>query len=306
VTPRLELDEAVRDALAGDRSVVALETSVLAQGLPDPHRREAATRMQAAVRDAGAEPAWIWVEAGAIRVGGDESDLGRLMTGDAMKVARRDLPMAVSFGRTGATTVSAMLWAAGEAGIEVAATGGIGGVHPGSRDVSADLVTLATAGGMLVCSGPKSIIDPVATLERLEELGVGLVAYRTDRLPHFLVRQTSLPLEHRAESPGDLAALLEAGRAIGMPSTLVACNPIPDEAAMEPSVVEEAVAECRARAEEATVSGKELTPFLLGCLAERTGGASLRANLALLEANARLAGEVATELRGLRSHGTVI
>ncbi|MGH2686010.1 MAG: pseudouridine-5'-phosphate glycosidase, partial [Actinomycetota bacterium] len=206
----------------------------------------------------------------------------------------------------GATTVSALLWAAAEAGIEIAATGGIGGVHPGSRDVSADLITLATAGGLLVCSGPKSIIDAAATLDRLEELGVGLIGYRTDRVPHFLVRETSLPLEHRVETAEAAAAVYDAGRGLDTPSTLVVCNPIPEDAALEPSVVERAVAGCQARATEEEVSGKELTPFLLGCVAERTSGASLQANLSLLESNARLAAEVATELVRFRSHGTVI
>ena len=297
VTSPLAPSGSVREALANGGPVVALETSVLAQGLPDPQRREAAARMSAAVRDAGAEPAWIWVEEGAIRVGGHEEDLERLMSGDASKVARRDLPMALTSEGLGATTVSATLWVASEAGIEVAATGGIGGVHPGGRDVSADLLTLATAGGMLVCSGPKSIIDPAATLERLEELGVGLIGYRCERLPHFIVRETTLPLEHRANDHDEVASVVEARRNLETPSTLLVCNPCPEEAALDPTVVAEAVEACIAQAREGGIEGKALTPFLLRCIGDRTEGASVQANLALLESNARLAAQVARALQ---------
>lgn len=292
----VEVEAEIRRAQAERRPVVALETSVLAHGLSAPHDREAADRMSAAVLGAGAEPAWVWVDGGRVRVGAGNEDLERLMGGGASKVARRDLPMATASGGLGATTVSATVWAAAAAGVAVSATGGIGGVHPGSRDVSADLLELAVAGGALVCSGPKSIIDPAATLERLEELGIGVVGYRCHRLPHFLVRETALPLEHRAEDPETVAAIVAAAGRLGTPSTVLVCNPIPETAALAPHVVEEGVAACAARAIEEGVSGKDLTPFLLACLAERTGGDSVRANLALLEANAALAGATSAAL----------
>ncbi|MBI4261503.1 MAG: pseudouridine-5'-phosphate glycosidase [Actinobacteria bacterium] len=294
----LVLSEEVRGALVTGEPVVALETSVLAQGLPPPRNLEAAERMSRAVRASGAVPAWILVDGGAVHVGVD--DEGRLTAlavgGDVAKVARRDLPMAVAGGRPGATTVSATLWAAHRAGIAVAATGGIGGVHPGTGDVSADLLELARAPGLLVCSGPKSIVDPLATVERLEELGVALVGYGVDRLPFFLVRETSIPLEHRVDTPEAAAAVARASADLGTPSTILLCNPIPLEDSLDATFVAEAALECEKLAARGGVSGKAVTPFLLTCMAERTGGATLEANLALLEANARLAGQIAAAL----------
>lgn len=298
------LSDQVRDALQRGRGVVALETSVLAQGLPHPRNLDAMGSMAEAIRDRGAEPAWILVQRGCLQVGASESDLIRLATeGAAVKVARRDLPMAVAGDHLGATTVSATLWAAARAGIEVAVTGGIGGVHPSSGDVSADLLELARTPGTVVCSGPKSIVDPVATLELIEELGVGVVGYRCDRLPFFLVRETDIPLEHRAAGPEEVAAISRARRELGIAAAVLVCNPIPAKHALAPGVVAEAVAECSRQAEEKGIRGKAVTPFLLSCLAQQTGGASLEANLALLESNAGVAGEIAVALALERSPG---
>ncbi|MEW6059374.1 MAG: pseudouridine-5'-phosphate glycosidase [Actinomycetota bacterium] len=294
VPPPIVCSEEVRTALEESRAVVALETSVLAQGLPPPHNSEARARITAAVRSRGAVAAWIAVDGGAVRVGLDDEGLGHLMEpGAASKVARRDLPVAVAREGLGATTVSATLWAANRAGIEVAATGGIGGVHHRSGDVSADLLELARTPGLLVCSGPKSIVDPAATAERLEELGVVVVGYRCDRLPFFLVSECDVRLEHRVESPAEAAAVALAAVRLGTPSTVLLCNPIPQDWAMEPERVATGVRACEARAEREGVRGKSLTPFLLACLSEETQGASLAANLALLESNAALAAEVA-------------
>jgi pseudouridine-5'-phosphate glycosidase len=289
----------VRGALDGRRPVVALETSVLAQGLPHPRNLEAMRAMDRAIRSRGAVPAWVFLRPGALQVGGPEEDLTRLATeGLAAKVARRDLPMAVSGGGFGATTVSATLWAAARAGIEVAATGGIGGVHIGSGDVSADLLELARTPGTLVCSGPKSIVDPAATMERIEELGVGVMGYRCERLPFFLVREVDIPLEHHAATPADVAAASRASGELGIGSALLVCNPVPVESALDPGDVSVAVQACMAQAEADGIRGKDVTPFLLSCLAERTDGASLEANLALLESNAGVAAEIAAALCG--------
>jgi pseudouridylate synthase len=291
------LSDRVRDALQGRGAVVALETSVLAQGLPHPRNLEAMDAMTAAIRDRGAEPAWIFVRPGAVQVGASEEELRRLaMEGAAAKVARRDLPMVLSRGILGATTVSATVWAAERAEIEVTVTGGIGGVHLGTGDVSADLLELARTPATVVCSGPKSIVDPAATAERMEELGIGLLGYRCERLPHFLVHQTAIPLEHRAENPAEVAAVSRSREELGIVSALLVCNPVPAESAMDPFAVSEAVQICMKEAEKKGVKGKEVTPFLLSCLAERTGGASLEANLALLESNAALAADVAVVL----------
>jgi pseudouridylate synthase len=288
-----EVDPEVRDALDAGRPVVALETSVLTHGLPTPANRDAAGSMTKAIRAAGAVPAWVWTDGGRLRVGASDRELDRLVEGEPAKVARRDLPMAVATGRLGGTTVSASLWAASRAGIEVTATGGIGGVHPGTGDVSADLLELARTPGTVVCSGPKSILDPAATLERLEELGVGVMGHGTDRLPFFVVRDSGLPLEHRADDAAGIAAAAVARRDLGIRSALVACNPCPEDAALPGDEVAGAVAGCADRARAEGISGKALTPFLLACLAEETGGRSLEANLALLEDNAALAARVA-------------
>jgi len=286
-TPELE---------GSDRPLVALETSVLAQGLPPPRNEEAARRIDAAVREAGALPAWTWADGGEVRLGASDDDLDRLCREPAAKVARRDLPMALAGGGLGATTVSATLWIAARADIEVAATGGVGGVHPGGGDVSADLLELARTPVTLVCSGPKSITDPEATLERLEELGVGVVGYGADRLPFFLARETPIELEHRADTPGEVAAIARVRRELAIDAAALVCVPVPDDAALDAGEVAEAVRRCEERAADAGIGGKELTPFLLGCLAEETGGRSLEANLALLEENARVAGAIAAAL----------
>ncbi len=293
------LGDEVAGALDRGGPVVALETSVLAQGLPAPRNLEAAAAMSEAVRAAGAVPAWVAVDRGAVRVGVGQDVLAALAEpGRAAKVARRDLPMAVASAALGATTVSATLWAAHRVGVEVLATGGIGGVHRGSPDVSADLVELARTPGLVVCSGPKSVVDPAATAERLEELGVALVGYRCARLPFFLAREADVALEHRVASASEAAAVARARRELGVGSALLLCNPVPAEWALDPGAVEAAVEACQGEARRLGVAGKDVTPFLLACLAERTGGASLEANLALLEANARLAGEVAVHLAG--------
>jgi pseudouridine-5'-phosphate glycosidase len=286
-------DEVAR-ALEGDGAVVAIETSVIAQGLPSPRNLECAERMTAGVRTAGAVPAWTGVAAGELRVGLSMDELAAFAEpGRAAKVARRDLPHALARGGLGATTVSTTVWAAARAGIAVAATGGIGGVHPGTSDVSADLVELSRTPVLLVCSGPKSIVDPVATAERLEELGVGLVGYRCDRLPFFLALDAGVDLEERVDDPVGAGRLVRAMRSLGAPSATVLCNPIPAEHAMDAGEIASAVRACEEAAALAGVRGKAVTPFLLTCLAERTGGRSLDANLSLLESNARLAGEVA-------------
>ena len=292
--PAVRTSADIAEALAGGTGVVALETSVVSQGLPSPRNLECVERMSAAVRDAGAVPAWIGIVDGAVVVGLSDSELERFgVPGIAAKVARRDLPFALASGGLGATTVSATIWAAHAVGIDVSATGGIGGVHPGSGDVSADLLELARTPVLVVCSGPKSIVDPVATAERLEELGVSVVGYRCDRLPFFLAREAEVQLDERVDDPEGAAATLRALRALGGRSALVLCNPIPADAAMDAAEVARAVAACGEVAAREGVRGKAVTPFLLSCLAERTGGASLEANLVLLEENARLAGAVA-------------
>jgi len=288
----------VGGALADGAGIVALETSVIGQGLAPPRSAECVRRMSRAIRDQGAVPAWIGAIDGRLVVGLEASQLDRFCEpGAATKVARRDLPTGLASGALGATTVSATIWAAAAAGIRVTATGGIGGVHLGDDpDVSADLLELARTPGLLVCSGPKSIVDPVATSERLEELGVAIVGYGTDRLPFFLVGAAAVELEHRADSPAEVAAMLEASLALGTSSTVVVANPVPAAFAMDAGEVAAAVEEAQRLADEEGALGKARTPFLLATLAELTQGRSLEANLALLEDNAGVAGQVAAAL----------
>ncbi len=297
----------VAHALRAHAAVVALETSVIAQGLPPPRNAECVERMTGAVRSSGAVPAWIGVVDGRVLVGLTDPQLEAFAEpGRAAKVARRDLPSAIASGGLGASTVSTTIWAASRLGILVTATGGIGGVHPGTGDVSADLVELSRTPVLLVCSGPKSIVDPVATAERLEELGVAIVGYRCDRLPFFLAREADVELEHRVDDPASAAALVRAMRRLEAPSGILLCNPVPAGLAMDPGEIAGAVRECQESAAREGVRGKDVTPFLLSCLAERTGGASLEANLALLESNAGLAAEVAPRRSPYRSQVFVI
>jgi pseudouridylate synthase len=299
----LLVSDEVALAVATGAPIVALETSVIGQGLPYPRNLECIERMGGAIRNAGAVPAWTGIVDGAIRAGLERQELRRFAeSGAAMKVARRDIPVALAAGALGATTVSAMIWTAHRAGIAIAATGGIGGVHPGSHaDVSADLLELARTPVLLVCSGAKSIVDPVLTAEKLEELGIAIVGYGVDRLPFFLAREAPVELEHRVDTPHEAAAVARAQRATGVTAAVLVCNPIPAEHAME---VDEVLAATRAAQERAAregIAGKALTPFLLADLADETGGRSLESNLALLEDNGRVAAEIAFALSGARS-----
>jgi pseudouridine-5'-phosphate glycosidase len=295
----LVVSDEVRAALVDGGGVVALETSVIGQGLPHPRNLECIERMSGAIRRAGAAPAWIGTVDGSLKVGLSPEELERFAEpGTAVKVARRDLPMAVASGALGATTVSATIWAAHAAGILVGTTGGIGGVHPGAGDVSADLLELARTPVLLVCSGPKSIIDAAATAERLEELGVALVGYGVDRLPWFLAREApGVELEHRVDTPDDAARLARTLTDMRAETAILLCNPIPAADAMDAEEVADVSHEAEARAERDGVHGKARTPYLLSALAEITGGRSLEANLSLLEDNARVAGEIAVGLR---------
>jgi pseudouridine-5'-phosphate glycosidase len=296
VSSSFRVGSEVATAIADGGPVVALETSVIGQGLPHPRNIECIDRMASAIRDAGAVTAWVGVLDGEVVVGLTDRELDAFTEpGRAAKVARRDLPAVCARGGPGATTVSATIWAAARAGILVSATGGIGGVHPGERpDVSADLLELSRTPGLLVCSGPKSIVDPGATSERLEELGVSLLGYGVDRLPFFLATEAPVAVEHRIDSAEEAAAALAAAIALETHSTLVLCNPVPMKHAMDPDEMASAVARAEERAVRAGVRGRSRTPFLLAALADITGGRSLEANLALLVSNAALAGDVAS------------
>jgi pseudouridylate synthase len=294
----LKLSGEVADALRAGRAVVALESTVIAHGLPRPLNLETARRLEAVVRASGAVPATVAVIGGELRVGLEEAQLERLAYADGVrKVSRRDLAVAVAGGLDGATTVAGTLWVASRAGIKVFATGGIGGVHRGTLpDVSADLPELARTPMTVVCSGAKSVLDLPATREWLETHGVCLVGYGCDEMPAFYTRRSGLPVDARADSPADAARLARARDALGLEASLVVCVPVPAEAETDARLADEWLAEAISEAEGRGVRGRELTPFLLAHMARRSDGATLRANVALLEENARVAADIAVAL----------
>jgi pseudouridylate synthase len=291
----------VARALEHEGSVVALESTLVAHGLPWPENLATAREAQGVVREAGAVPATIAVVGGRVRAGLGDRELEHLArSGGFVKAGRRDLGMAVARGLDAATTVSATLWVARRLGIGVMATGGLGGVHRGAAatfDVSADLDELARAdGALVVCSGIKAILDVPATLEALETRGVAVVGYRTGTLPGFTVASSGLPLEWRVESVAEAADLVRAHRALGLPGAIVLAQAVPEELALDRAELEATLGVALAEAESGGVGGKALTPFLLERLRRATEGRSLRANRALIVANAALAGAVAAAL----------
>ena len=294
---------AVADAVAAGAPVVALESTVIAHGLPQPRNLETALRLEALVRDAGAVPATIGVMAGRVVVGLSTTEVEALADADAVtKVSRRDLAYVVAGGAMGATTVAATMIAAAAAGIAVFATGGIGGVHRGgeaSLDVSADLAELARTPVAVVCAGAKAILDVPRTLEVLETQGVPVVGFGTDRFPAFYVRDSGIAVAARVDSADAAAAVIAAHRRLGLGGGLVIANPPPAAQAMAASEVEALIAAALAAAAAAGVHGKDVTPFLLDQLARASNGRTLETNIALLEDNARLGARIATALAAL-------
>ena len=288
----------VADALAWGRPVVALESSVLAQGLPIPANRDAADRMTSAAARAGALAAVTAVVQGVCTLGLDQEELERFLRRDGIrKVSARDLPVAVAQQADGATTVAASLSIASAAGAGVFATGGIGGIHRDAPfDESADLDELARTPIVVVCAGAKSILDLAATLERLETLGVTVIGYGTDEMPGFFTRTTGLPLPARADSAREIADIHRAARTLGRSQATLVVQPPPADVALDRETVDRAVAGALAEARARDVRGAAVTPFLLAAVERATGGRSLAANLGLLEENAFLAGAIATEL----------
>lgn len=292
----------IRKAIAAGKPVVALESSVLAQGLPAPHNADAARRMVGAVERAGAVAAITAVSAGVLTLGLEAAELERFLRGDGVrKVSSRDLGPAIAQRADGATTVAATMVIASIAGVRVMATGGIGGVHRDrrgpSRDESADLPELARTPMIVVCSGAKVILDLPATWERLDTLGIPVVGVGTDEFPGFYTARTGLPVSARASDAAEAAAIASAHFGLGRNQAVLVVQPPPANVALDADVVEKAVAEALREAERAGVRGAGVTPYLLAAVSKATGGRSLQANLALLEANARLAGDIAVALK---------
>jgi len=285
----------VAAALASGRPVVALESTVITHGLPEPVNLELARRLEAEVRSAGAVPATVAVIDGRICLGVTTDELERLALSRAlMKISRRDLGTAVAQHGTGGTTVAATMIAAHAGGVQVFATGGIGGVHRGnSGDVSADLPELARTPVVVVCAGAKAILDLPRTLEWLETAGVPVLGWGTDEFPAFFTRSSGLPVTAKVRNAAETAALIRTQWGMGLRSGVLVCVPCPEEVAVPAEAVESVLRTALRQAEVAGVRGKELTPYLLSRLVDLSGGETLRANLALLRNNAHVAAEIA-------------
>jgi pseudouridine-5'-phosphate glycosidase len=290
----------VERALGSRRPVVALESTIISHGMPYPQNLETAREVETVVREAGAVPATIAVLDGRFVVGLSDAELERLARADdVIKASRRDLAVAFARKLTAATTVATTMIGAAWAGIRVFATGGTGGVHRGveqTMDVSADLQELARTPVAVVSAGVKSILDIPRTLEYLETVGVPVLGFRCTEFPAFYTRESGSQVAHTVESPDDAAAVLAAHWVSGLGGGVLLANPIPEEAALEPQYISGIIEQAVNDADASGIHGKDLTPYLLGRIVELTGGRSLKANIALVKHNARVAAEVAASL----------
>ena len=293
-----EFSSEVESALAARKPVVALESTVIAHGLPRPQNLETALRLEAIVRGAGAVPATIAIVAGRLCVGLNENQLRQIAGADDIKkVSTRDLPIAVARRWDGATTVASTIWIAQRAGIQVLATGGIGGVHRGSLpDVSADLLELTRTPMVVVCSGAKIVLDLPATREWLETHGVTVVGYQCDELPAFYSRTSGLSVDATVNSGQEVAELVQAQRALALQSALLVTVPVPANTELPSELLKRVLDDAMKQAQTRRIGGRKLTPFLLSRMAEQSGGATLQANIALLENNVQVGAEVALAL----------
>ena len=297
----LDIAPEVQEALANGKPVVALESTIISHGMPYPQNVETALNVEKIIRENGAVPATIAVIGGRMKAGltPEEIDyLGKTGAGVA-KASRRDLPVLVSLGCDGATTVTTTMMIAHMAGISVFATGGIGGVHRGAEttmDISADLEELAQTPVMVVCAGAKSILDLGLTLEYLETKGVPVIGYGTEELPAFYTRKSGFGVDYRLDTPAQLATAFHAQREMGLKTGMLVTNPIPEEYSMDANVINTAIDEAVKEAKEQGIHGKATTPFLLAKVKELTGGDSLDSNIQLVYNNAALAAKTACEL----------
>jgi pseudouridine-5'-phosphate glycosidase len=301
----LEPSPEVAAALDVGRPVVALESTIIAHGLPRPRNHHVAVELEETLRGQGVTPATIAVIDGVPRIGLDAEELATIAADDdIVKASVRDLPMVCAQRRSAATTVASTAWLAHRAGIDVFATGGLGGVHRFAAttfDESADLVVLSRTGIVVVAAGVKSILDVPATLERLETLGVSVVGYRTDRFPGFYVTDSGEPIDWRVESPEDAAAIHRQARQLGLPGAVLVANPIAPDQQLDPQLHDRVLADSLDAASSVGLRGKDVTPFLLDHIVQVTDGRSLEANIAAVRGNVRLAGAIAASLAGSRT-----
>ena len=299
------VSDEVSSAIAENRPVVALESTIISHGMPYPQNVRTALAVELAVRENGAVPATIAIIGGRLKAGlsPDEIEyLGKKGTGVA-KASRRDLAMLVSRSADGATTVTTTMIIAAMAGIKIFATGGIGGVHRGAEttmDISADLEELARTPVMVICAGAKSILDLGLTLEYLETKGVPVIGYGTEELPAFYTRKSGFKVDYRVDSPHELAQAFLCSEKMGLGGGMLAVNPVPEKYSMDPDIINAAIDEAIAESRRLGIKGKETTPFLLAKVKDLTGGESLESNIQLVLNNARLAALTAREYAALR------
>ena len=297
----LDVAPEVQEALKAGKPVVALESTIISHGMPYPQNVETALNVEKIIRENGAVPATIAVIGGRLKAGLSPEEIDYLgKTGAGVtKASRRDLPILVAEGRDGATTVTTTMMIAAMAGIQVFATGGIGGVHRGAEttmDISADLEELAHTPVMVVCAGAKSILDLGLTLEYLETHGVPVIGYGTKELPAFYTRRSGFAVDYELDTPAELARAYRVQRELGLKTGMLVTNPIPEAYAMDHEVINRAIDEAVAEAKRKGIHGKETTPFLLAKIKDITGGDSLASNIQLVYNNAALAAETAKEL----------
>ena len=301
----LDVNPEVAAAVAAGRPVVALESTIISHGMPYPQNVETALNVEKVIRANGAVPATIAILGGRLKAGLTPAEIEYLgKTGQAVtKASRRDLPVIVAKGMDGATTVTTTMMIAHMAGINIFATGGIGGVHRGAEttmDISADLEELANTPVMVVCAGAKSILDLGLTLEYLETHGVPVLGYGTKELPAFYTRRSGFEVDYRVDSPEELAKIFKVQRDLGLKGGVLVTNPIPEEYAMDFDVINKAIDEAIAQSVKEGVHGKATTPYLLAKVKELTGGDSLASNIQLVYNNAALAAKTAAAYCALR------
>ncbi|MGL4767578.1 MAG: pseudouridine-5'-phosphate glycosidase [Formosimonas sp.] len=302
MNPYLDIHPEVAQALAHGQAVVALESTIISHGMPYPQNVETALRVEQEVRAHGAIPATIAIIDGRLKAGLTHAEIEQLgRAGQSVtKVSRRDVPFVVAQGQTGATTVASTMLIAAMAGIQVFATGGIGGVHRGAEttfDVSADLQELAQTPVAVVCAGAKSILDLGLTLEYLETHGVPVIGYQTDQLPAFFTRESAFAVDYRLDSAAEIAQALRIKWAMNLHGGALIANPIPKAYAMPSEVIDAAIEQALQEAQAQHISGKQATPFLLARVCELTGGDSLASNIQLVLNNARLASAIACAMK---------
>lgn len=300
----LDIAPEVAEALAQNKPVVALESTIISHGMPYPQNVETALKVEQVIRDNGAVPATIAIIGGRLKAGLSKDEIEHLgKTGyDVPKVSRRDLPIIVAKGMDGATTVATTMIIASLAGIKIFATGGIGGVHRGAEttmDISADLEELAMTPVMVVCAGAKSILDLGLTLEYLETKGVPVIGYGTKELPAFYTRKSGFGVDYELDTPLELATAFHVKQKVGLKGGMLVANPIPEEYSMDPDVINKAIDEAIAESRKQGIHGKDTTPFLLAKVKEITGGDSLDSNIQLVFNNAALAAKTAVEFSKL-------